>query len=136
MESWKLDCAWALQRKTLHSLPVDSRGNPKGKVWNSDHGQARRRHGSFMKGVSPALRRDFSPRTCGAGSGPALEVIGVAGGSVDGQDAHATGATAGAAEVAGIAGWCLHNDVETCGSGDHGGANVDRELRTAFHSAL
>src|SRR5438477_2505264 len=22
MESWKLDCAWALQRKTLHSLPV------------------------------------------------------------------------------------------------------------------
>ena len=22
MESWKLDCAWAIQRKKLHSLPV------------------------------------------------------------------------------------------------------------------
>jgi hypothetical protein len=57
----------------------------------------------------------------------------VAGGSVEGQDAHATGATAGAPEVAGIAGWCLHRDIETSGSGDHGGANGDRELRAALH---
>ncbi len=70
---------------------------------------------------------------CEIRSGPALEVIGAAGGSVDRQDAHATGATAGATEVAGIAGWCLHRDVETCGTGDHGGANVDRDLRAALH---
>ena len=53
--------------------------------------------------------------------------------SVDGQDAHATGAAAGAAEVTGIASGGLHRDVETSGSGDHRGANGDRELRTIFH---
>ena len=57
----------------------------------------------------------------------------MAGGLVDGQDADATGATAGAAEVAGIAGWCLHRDVETSGSGDHGGADGDRDLRAVLH---
>jgi hypothetical protein len=37
--------------------------------------------------------------------------------SVDGQDAHATGAAAGAAEVTGIASGGLHRDVETSGVG-------------------
>ena len=101
-------------------------GNPK----KSATDKPRRRHGNFTKGIVTCAPPGLLTSDL---SGTALDVIGVAGGSVDGQGTHATGATAGAAEVAGIASGCLHRDVETSGSGDHGGANGDRQLRTALH---
>jgi len=53
--------------------------------------------------------------------------------SVDGQDLPVTGAAAGATDVGGIAGGRLHHDFKASRSSDHGGGNVDCELRTADH---
>lgn len=55
--------------------------------------------------------------------------------SVDGQDAHAAGATAGATDIGGIAGWSLHCDVEVSGGRDHRGRNSARELGAAGYGS-
>ena len=53
--------------------------------------------------------------------------------SIHRQDAHATGATAGAAEIIAIASGCSHRDVETAGGRDHGRVDRNRGLRTTVH---
>jgi hypothetical protein len=91
----------------------------------------------FVGDLYPAVLMTFPNKINFKGGGQECPPhTGLSGGyldSVHGQDAHATGAAAGAAQTASIAGGGLHLDVETSGSGDHGGFDRNRGLRTTVH---
>jgi hypothetical protein len=53
--------------------------------------------------------------------------------SIHRQDAHATRASAGAAEIIAVASGCSHYDIETAGGRDHGRVDDNRGLRTTVH---